>query len=148
MIDVDALVEKAESLVRDADPEVVPIVVGGEQFGARFLPMMGGEWRALVLKHPPRTGVIQDLNLGYNVDAVVAAYPHLVVIKDDQIDDMWRTDEDGKRYSAWPKFFSAATSNSQKDLVSAIWAAHERTPDRLVAEAGKALAGSGKKKHS
>lgn len=148
MIDVDALVAKAESMVRDADPEVVSIVVAGEQYGARFLPMMGTEWRALVLKHPPRTDVIQDLNLGYNVDAVVAAYPHIAVIKDDQVDDMWRTNEEGKRYSVWSKFYGAATSNSQKDLVTAIWAAHERTPDRLVNEAGKALAGAGKKKRS
>jgi hypothetical protein len=146
MIDVDALVAKAEALVRDAEPEVVPIVVAGEQFGARFLPMMGSEWRALVLKHPPRTDVMQDLNLGYNVDDVVSSYPHIAVIKGDQVDDMWRTDEEGKRYSAWPTFYGAATANSQKDLATAIWAAHERTPDRLVSEAGKASAGSGKKK--
>lgn len=148
MIDIDALVSQAEAMVREADPEIVPVVLAGRQLGVRFLPMMGSEWRALTLKHPPRTDVVQDLNLGYNVDAVVEAYPYVALIDGEQVDDMMRTDDEGKRVSRWPAVWGALSSVGRRDVATSMWAAHERTPERLVVEAGKASEGSRKKKRS
>lgn len=147
-IDIDALVAKAHALVVDAELEFVPVVLAKKQAGIRFAPMGGQAWRDLVLLHPPRAEVVQDLNLGYNVDAVVAAYPDVALVVGDEVDDMMREDAEGNRVSVWPKVWGALTSTGRKDVAAAMWAAHERTPERLVEEAGKASAGARKKKRS
>lgn len=146
VFDLDALLAKAREMVESAEPELVPVVLAGHSVGVRFLPMSGADWRSLCLKHPPRTDVVQDLNLGYNVDAVVEAYPNLALVSGDTVDDMIRTDAEGKEYSKWPSVWKALTATGRKDVVAEVWAAHERAPERLVSEAGKASAGERKKK--
>lgn len=141
--DLDALLTKAQEMVDNAEPELVPVVLAGQQVGVRFLPMSGADWRDLGLKHPPRRDVQQDLNLGYNVDALVGDYPAVALVVDDSVDDMMRGGE-----SRWPAVWAALTATGRKDVASAMWAAHERTPERLVDDAGKASPGSGKKKPS
>lgn len=140
-LDLDALLAKAQEAIETADPELVPVVLAGQSVGVRFVPMSGAEWRDLCLKHPPRTDVVQDLNLGYNVDEVVAAYPNVALVADDDVDDMVRTDGERKAVSKWPAVWGALTATGRKDVSAAIWAAHERTPERLVVEAGKASTG-------
>lgn len=139
-IDIDALVAEAQALVAEAETKFVPVVFAKRQAGVRFAPMGGQAWRDLVLLHPPRMGVAQDANLGYNVDAVVAAYPDVALVMDDEVDDMMRTDSEGKRYSKWPAVWGALTSTGRKDVAVAIWHAHEREPEALVEMAGKASA--------
>lgn len=147
-IDLDALFAEADALVAEAETELVPVVIAKKQAGVRFAPMGGAAWRDLVLLHPPRNGVVQDANLGYNVDAVVEAYPNVALIMGDDVDDMMRDDGEGKRVSAWPKVWARLTSTGRKDVAVAIWSAHERTPELLVEQAGKASAGVRKKKRS
>lgn len=148
MIDIDGLVAEARALVAEAEAELVPVTLGRRQVGVRFLAMMGADWRDLILRHSPREGVVQDANLGYNVDAVVAVYPDLALVDGDEVDDMIRADAEGNKFSKWPAVWGALTSTGRKDVAAAIWAAHERTPEIMVAEAGKAQAGSRKKKRS
>ena len=147
MIDLDALIAEADKLVAEAEVEFVPVTLAGRQVGVRFAPMSGADWRDLVLKHPPRKDIAQDANLGYNVDGVVGAYPHLALVDGDDVDDMIRPGADGPK-SMWPEVWKRLTSTGRKDVSTAIWFAHERTPERLVADAGKASAASGKKKRS
>lgn len=147
MIDIDALVAKAAALVADAEPEIVPVVLAGQPVGVRFLPMSGREWRDLVLLHPPRKDVRQDLNLGYNVDAVVEHYPDVALIQGDEVDSMIR-DVNGESVSRWPAVWNALTATGRKDVAQAMWSAHEHRPETLVQAAGKASAGSQKKKRS
>lgn len=147
-LDLDVLLAEATALIENAEPELVPVVLAKRQLGVRFLPMSGADWRDLVLRHPARPDVQQDLNLGYNVDAVVAAYPDVVVIDGDELDDMLRTDAEGKQFSKWPAVWGKLTATSRKDVAAAMWAAHELTPDQLVVEAGKVSAASRKKKPS
>lgn len=148
MIDLDALVAEAKAMIDGAEPEFVEVVLAGHQAGVRFAPMLGADWRELVLKYPPRTDVLQDMNLGYNVDDVVAAYPDVALVKGDEVDDMIRVDAEGKSFSKWPAVYGALTATGRKDVAAAMWAAHERTPERLVEAAGKALSASRKKKRS
>lgn len=148
MIDLDALMAKADEIFEARETELVPVVLAGKALGVRFLPIAGDEWQLLVLKHPPRTDILQDMNLGYNVDDVVAAYPNLALVDGDDVDDMIRPGEDGKPVSVWPKIWKRLSKNGRKDVATAIWAAHERTPERLVEVAGKASSGSQRKKRS
>jgi len=141
MIDLDALIAEADELTAAVEPELVPVRLGKRALGVRFLPMAPDLWRELTLKHPPRAGVIQDQNVGYDTDAVVAAFPNLALVDGDEVDDMSRRGEDGEEKSKWPLIFKRLTSQSQKDVVRAIWFAHDRAPDLMVRDAGKGLAG-------
>lgn len=147
-LDLDALLARAKAMVEDAEPELVPVVLAGKQIGVRFVPVSGADWRDLALKHPPRSDVARDLNVGYNIDALVADYPHVVLVDGETVEDMIREDAEGKSYSKWPAVWAALTANGRKDVSAALWAAHERTPERLVADAGKASPGLRKKKRS
>lgn len=147
-LDLDALISKAREMVSNAEPELVPVILAGQQVGVRFVPMSGADWRELTLKHPPRTDVMRDLNVGYNIDAVVAEYPHVALVDGETVDDMMRDDAEGKQVSKWPAVWGALTATGRKDVSSALWAAHERTPERLVVDAGKASSGSPEKKPS
>lgn len=147
VVDLDALIAEADELVADVDPVLVPVTLGRRKLGVRFVPMSGADWRALTLKHAPRADVPQDLNLGYNVDAVAGAYPHVALLDGETVDDMIR-EVDGKTVSRWPELHRRLTAVSQRDVARAMWSAHEFDPERLVDEAGKALSGSRKKKRS
>lgn len=146
--DLDALLAEADELVANREPELVDVKLGRRVVGVRYMPMSGTEWRTLTLKHPPRPDVRRDLNLGYNVDAVAAAYTDVVLIDGDTIVSLTRTDSDGKEYSVWPKVYARLTKTGLDDVTASMWAAHERTPEQVVADAGKASAGSRKKKRS
>lgn len=147
-LDLDALLAKAQEMVENAEPELVPVVLAGQQVGVRFLPVSGADWRDLSLKHPPRSDVLRDLNVGYNIDALVADYPNVALVDGESVDDMIRQDSEGKPISKWPAVWASLTATGRKDVSSALWAAHERTPERLVVDAGKASSGSRKKKPS
>lgn len=147
--DLDALLAEADEVFANRETEMVPVVLAGRSVGIRYLPLSSGEWRELTLKHPPRPDVRQDLNLGYNIDSLAAAYPDVVLVKGDTaIDDMVRTDDEGKSFSVWPKVYARLTKTGMADLAASMWTAHERDPERLVEVAGKASAGSRKKKPS
>lgn len=147
-MDLDALLAEADRLVAEAEPELVPVVIAGRQLGVRYVPMSGQAWRDLVLLHPPRPDVVQDMNLGYDVDAVVSAYPHVAVVEGDEVDDLVRVDAEGSEYSAWPAVWKRLSATGKKEVAASVWAAHERTPERLIADAGKAPAPARKKKRT
>lgn len=141
MIDLGALIEEADALIEAVEPELVTVRLGKRALGVRFIPLAPSDWRELTLKHPPRPDVLQDQNVGYNTDAVVAAFPNLALVDGDEVDDMIRLGEDGEPVSKWPAIFSRITSQSQKDVVRSIWFAHDRAPDLMVVDAGKASKG-------
>lgn len=135
---LDDLLAEAAAMVEAVEPEFVPVTLARRKVGVRYLPMEGRDWNDLTAKHPPRSDVPRDLRFGYNIDAVVGAYPDVVVVDGDDVDDMIRTDAEGKRVSKWPAVWAALSATSRKDLAASIWVAHERTPEKLVDAAGKA----------
>lgn len=146
--DLDALLAEADAVFEAREPEFVPVVLAGRSVGVRYLPLDGPAWRKLTLEHPPRAEILQDLRVGYDVDAVVAAYPDVVLVSGDTVDDMVRTDAEGKRYSVWPKVCGRLSRTGLADVAASMWDAHERATERLVGDAGKASPDSGKKKRS
>jgi hypothetical protein len=146
--DLDALLAEADDLIANREPELVDVKLGKRMVGVRYMPMSGTDWRTLTLKHPPRPDIRQDLNLGYNVDAVAAAYTDVVLIDGDKVVSLIRTDAKGNDYSVWPKVYARLTKTGLDDVTASMWAAHERAPERLVVDAGKASPGSRKKKPS
>lgn len=148
-LDLDALLAEADAIIAGMEAELVPVTLSGRQSGVRFVPVSGAEWRELCLRNAPRVDVRQDMNLGYNVDAVVENYPHIALVMGDEVVDLERVlDAEGKNVSKWPAVWKRLTATGQKDVSAAIWAAHELTPEKLVSEAGKASAGARKKKRS
>lgn len=136
-MELEELLAEADALMEAVEPITVPATLGKKTVGVRFLPMSGADWRGLVLQHPPRPDVPQDLRLGYNVDDVVSAYPAVALIIDDRVDDMVRVTEDGERKSLWPETWAKITATGRKDVATEMWAAHELTPEQLVLDAGK-----------
>lgn len=148
VIDLDELFAEADAILEAAEPVTVPVVLGKRTLGVRFLPMSGADWQYLTAQHPPRPNVPREMRLGYNVDAVVAAYPDVALIDGDVVDPLLRTDEDGNQVSKWPEVWARLTSTGRKDVSTEMWAVHELIPDRLVDDAGKASTGSPRKKRS
>ncbi len=147
-VDLDGLLARADELVAAREPEFVPVVLAGVMVGIRFMPMSGDDWYLLTMKHPPRPDVVQDSRLGYDLRAVVEAFPEVALVVDDVVDDMMRPGPDGELVSVWPKVLSKLTKTGLHDLSTSMWSAHERDPEVRVEAAGKASAGSRKKKRS
>lgn len=138
---LEELLAEADKLLEEAEPITVPVTLGKSTVGVRFLPMDGAGWNALTVQHPPRPNVPEDMNRGYNIDAVVGAYPNVALIVGDEVDDMQRVQEDGTRKSVWPATWARLTATGRKDVQTEIWAAHEYLPEKLVGGAGKASEG-------
>lgn len=147
-MDLDALIAKARARVETVEPVLVPVTVAGVTMGLRFVPVSGQEWRELTLRHAPRPGIALDENLGYDIDAAVAGFPHVALVDGDDVDDMMRVGEDGKPVSRWPAIYAGLSAADMKALAQAFWAAHEFDPVKAVEAVGKASAGSRRKKHS
>lgn len=138
-MDLEALFAEADEALAAVEPTTVPVVIAKRTMGVRFLPMSSGDWRHLAAQHPPRVDVPADRNRGYNVDAVVAAYPRVALIAENgDVDDLMRANDEGETVSQWPEVWSRLTARSQTAVATEIWASHELTPDLLVEDAGKA----------
>lgn len=138
---LEELLAEADKMMEAVEPITVPVTLGKSTVGVRFLPMSGAEWNALTVKHPPRDDVPADMSRGYNIDAVVGAYPNVALIVGDDVDDLQRINEDGTRKSVWPETWARLTATGRKDVSTEIWAAHEYLPEKLVGGAGKASEG-------
>ncbi|WP_144795695.1 hypothetical protein [Microbacterium paludicola] len=136
-MELEDLLAEADAQLAAVEPITVPATLATETVGVRFLPMSGANWRTLVLKHPPRPDAPQDLQMGYNIDAVVAAYPDVALILGDRVDDMWRDTDEGRVWM-WPKTWERISATGRKDISTEMWAAHEYLPEQLVSNAGKA----------
>ncbi len=137
-MELEDLLAEADEIAQAVEPITVPVSLGKSTVGVRFLPMIGAEWNALVAQFPPRPNVPADKNRGYNIDAVVGAYPNVVLIVGEKVDDMIRVQEDGSRKSIWPDTWQRLTATGRTDVSTEMWAAHEFLPEKLVGEAGKA----------
>ncbi|WP_417556164.1 hypothetical protein [Microbacterium sp.] len=140
-MNLEELLAEADEILAAVEPLTVPVTLGKSTVGVRFLPMDGARWRGLTVKHPPRPDVPADMNRGYNIDAVVGAYPDVALIIGDTVDDMLRVQEDGTRVSAWPETWKRLTATGRDDVAAEMWSAHELIPEKLVDAEGKALAG-------
>jgi hypothetical protein len=140
-MELEELLAEADAILEAVEPITVPVTLGKSTVGVRFLPMSGADWGNLTVRFPPRMDAPQDLRHGYNIDAVVGAYPNVALIVGDKVDDMVRVQEDGSKKSIWPETWARLTSTGRKDVETEIWVAHELVPEKRVDAEGKGSEG-------
>jgi hypothetical protein len=138
-MDVKALIAQQKAAVDQVTPEDVPVTIGGRSLVVRIWPLATRAWRDLKAVCPPREGSTGDAGRGYNADAVAAAYPRVYLVDGDDVTD---PGED------WPDLFDTLSDGDMANITAMMWAVHEFIPRGRVANAGKASAGSRKKKPS
>lgn len=147
-MDLDALIADAKAKFEATEPVTQDVLLGSKVVGVRFWPIPGPEWRDLVASNPPRPGAAMDQNLGYNVDAVVRAFPKVALVDGDEVDNMIRRDAEGREFSKWPEVHDSLSGADLKNLAMAVWGLHEWDPQKALVEAGKALKGGSRKKRN
>lgn len=141
MVDVKALVEKAKQQqesdsVGHVDQDVL---IAGEVVTVRLWPLTGIAYRDLCALHPNRTNSEFDQALGYNLTAVTQSYPKVYTVDGDDVVNV--SDQ-------WPDICAVLSGPDLKALEYAVWGLNEFEPSERLRAAGKASAGSRKKKRS
>ncbi|MGB3733133.1 hypothetical protein, partial [Microbacterium sp.] len=95
------------------------VVLGGADLRVQFTPIDRYEWQELTRRHPPRPDVPQDAVHGYNLTAVVAAFPGITV-----------TDNNGVQLD-WAQVWEHLAAAYRRGISESIWAAHEIHPDAV-----------------
>lgn len=138
-MDVDALIAKARAHFDSVEPVTQDVAFGDDIVGVRLWPMTGPDWRDLIVKYPPREGVVLDTTAGYNVDAVTAVYPKVYLVQGDDVTNV---------ADRWPQICPQLSGPDLKNLATAIWGLNEYQPQKRLVDAGKASKGEKRKKRS
>lgn len=138
-IDVTALIAAQKKTLDSVEPVTQDVLLGEKLIGVRFWPA-NSAWEELTAKHPPRAGVEADLALGYNLSAVVRDYPRTYLVDGDDVQPIVG--------DQWADVYDVLSGPDKKNLGYAVWGLNEYDPAQRLAEAGKASAGSRKKKRS
>lgn len=138
-MDIKALVAKAKQDMDTVSSVDQDVLVAGEKVTVRLWPLSGVAYRDLCAKHPNRTASEFDEALGYNLTAVTQSYPRVYAVDGDEVTDIA---ED------WADICAMLTAPELKALEYAVWGLNEFEPTQRLAAAGKASAGSRKKKRS
>lgn len=138
-IDVTALIAAQKKTLDSVEPVTQEVLLGDKLIGVRFWPA-ASSWEELTSKHPPRVGVEADLALGYNLSGVVRDYPRTYLVDGDEVQPVV-----GEQ---WAEVYDVLSGPDKKNLGYAVWGLNEYDPAVRLAEAGKASAGSRKKKRS
>ena len=129
MVDVKALIAKQREQLAVRKTWTVDVVCGGEKVKIGLDKIEPDAWDALVASNPPRPGVEGDAMIGYNINAVSAAYPSPTI--------------DGQAQSAedWAEFFSVLESVHKNNIGTVIWGMNVNEPMQELRELGKSPAG-------
>jgi hypothetical protein len=138
-MDIKALVAKAKQDLDTVEHVDQDVMIGDAKTTIRLWPLSGIAWRDLCALHPNRTNSEFDEALGYNLTAVTQSYPRVYAVDGDDVTDLA---ED------WPDVCAVLSGPDLKALEYAIWGINEYDPTQRLAAAGKASAGSRKKKRS
>lgn len=131
-------IAKARADFAAAKPTELPVELGGELTQLSFLPLHPDAWVDLTAKNAARPGSTRDKNAGYNVDAVAKVYPVEKITVDGESIDA----------ETWKQFVTELSAPNRSNLASVLWGINQLEPARRLEEAGKASAGSRKKKQS
>lgn len=145
-VDVSALVSKAREQFDKVEPVEQELLIGGELVKARFYPVTGQEWRALVVAHPPRTEVVDgktvviaaDRPFGFNADSLLVEYPRVSLVDGDG--------ETALSVAEWGDVVSVLAEPSLEAARLTVWGVNVWGPSKEFTDAGKASAGARKKK--
>lgn len=138
-MDLDALVAKAKQETDSVNFVDQDVMVGEQKVTVRLWPMAGNAYRDLCALHPNRTNSEFDEALGYNLTAVTQSYPKVYVVDGDDVTNV---------ADKWADVCAVLSAPDLKALEYAVWGLNEYEPTQRLAQAGKASAGSRKKKRS
>lgn len=145
-LDVSALVSKAREEFDKVEPVEQDLLIGGELVKARFYPVTGQEWRALVVAHPPRTEVEDgrtvvtpaDRPFGFNADSLLPEYPRVALVDGDEEVELSTAE--------WAEIVSVLAEPSLEAARMTVWGVNVYQPAKAFSDAGKASAGGRKRK--
>ncbi|MDR6868449.1 hypothetical protein J2Y69_003065 [Microbacterium resistens] len=140
-MDVDELIAEARQVFETAEPVEQDVLLGTRQVTVRLRPLDGTAWEDLTAQHPPRPRVPRDHDLGYDLKAVLKAFPRVEIVDGDEVDDLLRVGEDGQTTNRWPAVVDALAAPDIKNLTVALWGAHEWEHQKRMVAAGKASKG-------
>lgn len=138
-IDVKALIASQKQVLDSVEPVTQDVLLGEKVIGVRFWPA-GSAWEELTSAHPARAGVQSDIALGYNLAGVVRAYPRTYLVEGDDVQAIVGEE--------WGELYDVLSGPDQKNLGFAVWGINEYDPAQRLEAAGKASAGSRKRKRS
>lgn len=135
-MNVQERIAKAKAELADAKPTTVDVEFGGEITVLGFTPIRGDEWDELTVLNPPRKGAVLDGNIGYNIKAVLKAFPvdHVTIDGEPATQDVY-TD-----------IVSVLASPHIKRASEVLFHIQQMLPAQRLIELGKASAGAPKKK--
>ncbi len=139
-IDVQALIAKQKQALDTVEPITQEVLLGDDLVGVRFWPVSGGVWEELTSQNPPRAKNGSDAALGYNLAGVVRDYPRTYLVVGEAAEPVV-----GEQ---WAEVYDVLSGPDKKNLGFAVWGLNEYDPAQRLASAGKASAGSRKKKRS
>lgn len=139
-IDIQALVAAQKQKLDTVEPVTQEVLLGDDVVGVRFWPVSGGTWEEITSKNPPRAGNQSDTALGYNLAGVVRDYPRTYLVVGDDVQPVVGTQ--------WAEVYDVLSGPDKKNLGYAVWGLNEYDPAQRMAAAGKASAGSRKKKRN
>lgn len=138
-MDIKALVAKAKQDMDTVSSVDQDVMIGDEKVTIRLWPLSGVAYRDLCALHPNRSNSEFDQALGYNLTAVTQNYPRVYTVDGDAVADV---------AGDWADICSVLSGPDLKALEYAVWGLNEYEPATRLAAAGKASAGSRKKKRS
>lgn len=138
-LDVQALIAAQKQKLDTVEPVTESVVLGDELVGVRFWPISGAAWRDLTARHPERADSQFDVALGYDLDGVLREYPRVYLVKGDEVQDV---------ADSWADICGVLSAPELKKLAYVVWGLNEYDPAQRLAAAGKASAGSRRKKRS
>lgn len=128
MVDVKALIKAQREKLAVKKTWTVDVVCGGVKVTVGVDKVQPEVWDDLVAKNPPRPGVEGDAMIGYNINAVSAAYPDVA------LDGEVQAPED------WAEFFSVLESSHRNNVGTVIWGMNVNEALQELRELGKSPA--------
>ena len=138
-MNVQERIAKARTELEATEPITVKVEVGGEVTELSFRPLTGMGWADLTAAYPPRAGATLDQNIGYNLDAVVAAFPPQNVLVDGGpalVDGV----------NVYTEIVGVLASPHLKRIGEVLFHIQQMVPAQRLVELGKASAGVQKRK--
>lgn len=122
-------IAKAKQQLAATEPLKKVVELGGEPTTIDIYLIESEDWQDLVATNPPRHGSTGDDEIGYNADAVTAAYPLSALTVDGE-----HVEQD-----VWLEMLSHLSGPSRTDIAHAIYEQNHLYPALRLAMVGKAF---------
>jgi hypothetical protein len=115
--------------------DVVPIQLNGKRYKLKFTQMIGSEYAAETLRHPPRMEIPIDREFGYNLSSLSEAIAPKCGVLLDGKEEIELTNEQ------WADIF-ASDGGTAQEIVNSIFSLNQTATAKGLQQLKKALDGS------